>query len=280
MSSFLSKVELKNQLKKMGINIEGNYVRKGEIKSYLSKVNANLFENEVDAAVPTEEIKNSIFYHGTPTKERADKIWKQGLKANLSDIPKHWIAHPMPDHVYVSRYLGEALIYALGQEQGAKSWLSGRKLSSRYIEKYGQFGYILVIKGNQLQDIHPDEDQISETLQLVLLWPDRFKKFAWLLKLAKKHLSPDLLEKTKNKVLDMEGGKILLPHLTDEQKIQIIHYWGNVAHKGKVVPSEMWEIDRKKAQLLKIKKDEKSWTEGGGIEIVNFEEIARKIKSR
>jgi len=35
--SFLSKVELKKQLKDLGIKVEGNYVRKSEIKKILGK---------------------------------------------------------------------------------------------------------------------------------------------------------------------------------------------------------------------------------------------------
>ena len=45
--SFLKKVELKKQLRDMGIKVEGNYVRKKDIESVVAEWNAR--ENRRDA---------------------------------------------------------------------------------------------------------------------------------------------------------------------------------------------------------------------------------------
>jgi len=42
--SFLSKVELKKQLKNLGIKVEGNYVRKSDINKALANVEGEKFE--------------------------------------------------------------------------------------------------------------------------------------------------------------------------------------------------------------------------------------------
>lgn len=48
MSSFLSKVELKYQLKKMGIKVEGNYVRKRDIKKIITSGIVDLSNKKID----------------------------------------------------------------------------------------------------------------------------------------------------------------------------------------------------------------------------------------
>jgi hypothetical protein len=202
---------------------------------FLQKVYANFKvvpAKETDAAPPTPSMKKGIFYHGTGDSECIDKIWKEGLKPDLGiyqDRLKN--LEPVKGHVYITKDLKTALTYAISPRNK------------------GEYGYIFVIKGDELKDIHPDEDNIGEAIME--------GKFPWLDSLAKKHLKGIPYEDDDNDyddlldgVIDGDSvceawalaGKIILPHLNDEQKLQIMSTYDNVAHEGVLFPSEVWKI--------------------------------------
>lgn len=232
-------------------------------------------EKEADAAPPTPAIKKGNYYHGTPTKENAVKIWKEGIKPDLSETPEHNISKPVAGRVYITKNIGYALIYALGGDFAGKSSLLdsyGQPKSKKELSLY-RYGYLFVIPGSQFGEIHPDEDQVGKAIYE--------NKLPWLTNLAKKHLAeedqPDandeggygaLLDGVKDGDYAswIKAGKLLLPHLTDKQKIEIIKKYGNVAHEGILHPTEMWQIDRNLTP--KLKKDGS-----------NFFQLAKKITS-
>jgi len=218
-------------------------------------------DKEADAAPPTPGMKKDSYYHGTPTKGKAEKIWEEGILPDLSSTPEHEISKPIAGRVYCTKNLSYALMYALGGD------MAGKKIVS-FLDKYGQFGYVFVIPGKQFKEIHPDEDEVGKAVYE--------KKLPWLTKLAKEHLIYEgqigyrnLLDGVNSGDYEswITAGKLLLPHLTDEQKLEIIEKYGNVAHEGVLHPTEMWEIDRNLS--LKLKPDGS-----------NFFQIAKKIKTR
>lgn len=224
-------------------------------------------DKQAKAAKPTPTIKKDIFYHGTPTGERAEKIWKEGILPDLSITPEHEISKPVSGRVYCTNSIKYAVIYALGGDVAGNS----RPL---FIDKYGQYCYIFVISGKQLKNIHPDEDNVGQAIH--------DKKFTWLTQLANQYLrdedQPDANDEGEyGALLDgiydgdyaswIKAGKILLPQLTDSQKLDIIKEFGNIAHDGALHPSEMWQFDR--ALTSDLKRDGS-----------NFFQLAKKIKSK
>ena len=224
-------------------------------------------DKEADAAPPTPGMKKDSYYHGTPTKGKAEKIWEEGILPDLSSTPEHEISKPIAGRVYCTKNLSYALMYALGGD------MAGKKIVS-FLDKYGQFGYVFVIPGKQLKEIHPDEDEVGKAVYE--------KKLPWLTKLADKRLADEeqsyendegghgaLLDGVRDGDYEswIKAGKLLLPHLTDEQKLEIIEKYGNVAHEGVLHPTEMWEIDRNLS--IKLKQDGS-----------NFFQVAKKIKSK
>jgi len=207
-------------------------------------------DDEAKAAPPSPSMKKKTYYHGTPTEQQAKKIWVEGIKPDLVE-DEGQISVPVKGRVYCTSNLGYAVIYALGGD------IAGTPFNKDFEPDYGKYGYLFVIKGDQFKDIHPDEDQVGEAIH--------DKKFPWLTKLAEKHLSdeeesdPDgcmtgsLLKDVYQGCYTcwIKSGKLLLPYLTDNQKLQIIRKYGNVAHEGVLHPSEMWKIDRSKTKLLK-----------------------------
>ena len=213
-------------------------------------------DKEADAAPPTPGMKKDSYYHGTPTKGKAEKIWEEGILPDLSSTPEHEISKPIAGRVYCTKNLSYALMYALGGD------MAGKKIVS-FLDKYGQFGYVFVIPGKQLKEIHPDEDEVGKAVYE--------KKLPWLTKLADKRLADEeaLLDGVRDGDYEswIKAGKLLLPRLTDEQKIEIIEKYGNIAHEGILHPTEMWQIDRN--LIPDLKKDGS-----------NFFQLAKKIKSR
>jgi hypothetical protein len=207
---------------------------------------------------PDDDIISKDYYHGTPTEAGAEAIWSEGLSPDVRRDGQEDDAFDLPVEgmVYVTRNLGYALSYALGANY------AGEKPMQRTIKKYGQYGFLAVVPGSSLKDVHPDEDQVGEAVHDAL--GERKEGFTWLAYLASrelmnKHFSAgpdepdtDLLRQVQEGDYDawIVAGKILLPKLSDEQKLQIIGAYGNLAHKGSLKPSQMWKFDRKRSEEL------------------------------
>jgi hypothetical protein len=233
----------------------------------LAKYSLNEDVDVCESALPHDAIKNAFYYHGTTTERKAQKIWKHGIKPNMSRTKG--FSRAVDDRVYISKNVGYALHYALGAA------VAGTNSEYIYdlIKKRGRYGFMFVISGKELQNIHPDEDQIGEAAR------DAFdkKKRKWLRDLAEDYLEVEPVEEYNATLLEeviqgcydawIKAGKILLPLLSDKQKLELIDEYGNIAHEGILMPSQMWRIDRSKIPLLK--------KDGS-----NFFEIAEKIGSR
>jgi len=248
--------------------------------SFVNKVYAKfkvIPSGEADAAPPTPAMKKGVFYHGTTLKENADSIWKSGIKPNLNNFDNDVYddedsINPIADRVYCTNSIAVAFQYAV-----TGSYTEGGldlKDAEAWIEDFDRYGYVFVIQGSQFKDIHPDEDQIGKAIAE--------KKIPWLTKLAEKELKDEECvdmdscgyESLLKEIIQLKcyrcwikAGKLLLPHLTDKQKIEIITKYGNVAHEGVLRPTEMWQIDR--TQLGKYKPNGS-----------NFFQVAKKVKAR
>jgi len=219
-----------------------------------------------DSAGPTPALLKDVYYHGTDTKAKADKIWREGIKPDLADY--EGLGRPIEGRVYITRNLDYAIPYALGAN------MAGEDLHSHYTKKYGPAGYVFVIPGAELHDVHPDEDQVGQAVYE--------QAFKWLDEMAEEYLVPepptpdleDFYENLHQQVVqsgDIDSfilaGKELMPHLSDKQRIQIIKKYGNIAHEGPLRPSQMWSIERSRCKDL----------ERDGS---NFFDVAQLVESR
>jgi len=243
-----------------------------ELRQIFDKVHAG-YEGLPAEAAPASEFAADTYYHGTKTEKQAMGIWESGIKPDLWDGGST-LGKPIEGRVYVTKNLGYALHYALGAAMAGSDTPYNKKL----IEKHGQYGYMAVIPGSELKEVHADEDQIGEAVQDAF----KFKSMKWLQELAADHLDVDFEEESDdgpivNSLLSQikEGnydawiaaGKILMDELTPEMHLEIIREYGNIAHEGSLMPSEMWKIDRN--LIPKLAKDGS-----------NFFDLAVKIKSR
>lgn len=195
-----------------------------------------LTEYLLEMAAPVPDISSMTFYHGTPKKEYAESILKNGLqppkekrKGNLA---------PVEGKVYMTPHIGYAQIYALGGHVAGSS-----KESALHLIKHdGQHGYLFKIAGHKLTDVQPDEDSIGEHI-------GEGTGPSWLHGLANKHIAASTLKKAKDGEYDAYAriGKVLVKRMSDAQKIDlIVNHGAHIAHHGAVEPDEAYEIDRNK----------------------------------
>lgn len=215
------------------------------MKSLRQYIRQTLFE----MAAPRPIDLGAVYYHGTPRKANAESIMINGIKSpDLAD--RHGYLRPVEGKVYITRDLAYAQVYALGGD------FAGHDVNPVF-KGLGQYGYIFVIDGKQLKDIQPDEDSVGE-----LVYEENIE---WLDELAQ-----DILKYEKyddfgqdlgyrnlyDAIIGGEydawaaGGKVLLDHMTDWQKLDLLDFGAHVAHTGKIIPKETWRIDRKKTPDL------------------------------
>jgi hypothetical protein len=231
-------------------------------------------DKEADAAPPEGHHVSQVYYHGTKTTKAANMLWRDGIKPDLS---RHHddLGRPIEGRVYITRNIAFALHYALG---AAVAGTESKEFIARLIKEHGKWGYIAVIPGRRLKDIHADEDQIGQAAHDALTEG----KLPWLKKLAEKHLDVEdarlseyqdepliVLEQVKEGNYDawILAGKILMDYLSPEEHLAIIDLYGNIAHEGVLRPTELWRIDRELIPQLK--------PDGS-----NFFALAEKIKQR
>ena len=194
-----------------------------------------------EMAVPTPEISNMTFWHGTKNKQNADEILKNGIK--VSDVVSRGSLVPVHGANYITPHIDYAAIYSIGGN------VLGTKGAERDIEnpKYGEHGYLFKIHGSSLKDVQPDEDSIGQLIH------DR-KGPGWLHNLANKHLSDKTMRDIKNGEYRVfaRSGKTLVKKMTDHQKLDLIMNHGtHVAHFGVLHPDEAYEINRNDVKHIK-----------------------------
>lgn len=257
------------------------------------------FEKYSEMAAPRGKDSRKTYYHGTPTRESAAGIMRDGIAPGSKTRGKGKLA-PVAGKAYVTPVLRYAIVYALG----------GNMLGARaepLIEKYGRNGYLFVVPGAEMKDIEPDEDSVGEILH-DLLSRRPFHKYRygkdfpplelnWLVDMAHDELSGvrpsdigygsetyvdpdtgeeeydpyedyDMLERVREYVDYADfaaAGKHLVPMMSDDEKLQLIDFGAHIAHGGVVRPAECWEFDR--ARNEELAKDGS-----------NFFEIARRVE--
>jgi oligoribonuclease (3'-5' exoribonuclease) len=235
------------------------------LKTLLEIEKAGSVEASRAEAAPTpSDFASRKFYHGTSDQKRAEGIWKDGILPDLSTTPETNISRPVAGRVYLATNVKESIPYVLG---GA---MAGSEIPKEWIDK-SRYGYLFVVSGASLGDIQPDEDQVGQAVH------DR--AFPWVedyLKVLRAEIPEEADEEEDeegnlipqddpyryhdNLLAQIDSGEyaawikaghVLLETLTDEEKMDVINRYGNVAHQGKVLPIEMWQFDKKLSEKLK-----------------------------
>ena len=230
----------------------------------MNKLRVYIRQVLIEMAAPRPIDLDAVYYHGTPTRANAEDIMINGIKApDLTN--REGYLRPVEGKVYITPEIRYAQIYALGGD------LAGTE-TSRDIERYGQYGYVFVIDGQQLKDIQPDEDTVGEMIYN--------EEYDWLNDLAEEYLK---YEDYNDYGMDLgyrslyhaimggeydawaAGGKILLDVMDNEQMLELIDDGAHIAHAGTLIPKQAWRFDRTKT--INLAKDGS-----------NFFKLAEQIK--
>lgn len=191
-------------------------------------------------AIPTSRELDQIWYHGTPDPEAAKAIMTDGISPNKGIGRWEHGLEAVEDHIYLSSK-DTATRYALGKWD-----------DSGHDEDIP--GFLFKVDGKDLVDIQPDEDEVGEIVRRVLTQGYYFEEdenWDFLLNLIKDtpQQIQDFIENfinTKNFIPKdtAQVGKMLLPFLTDDAKLEILKVCENVAHMGVIYPLDCMAIDK------------------------------------
>lgn len=170
--------------------------------------------------MPTTEHKGSFWYHGTSEKF-INKIMEEGMLKPSESVTKRsrGMMTPVYDKVYLTADINEAVGYAY--------FRSGKNKPA----------YLVIVDGESLKDIQPDEDIIADLLH-------NTENFKWLHTLAK-NIDIKLYNKFQNMgnyAYAVSLGKKVVKHLTNSQKIELINKGMKIAHSGGIEISQVWEL--------------------------------------
>ena len=221
-------------------------------KSLIEAARELLETHLCEMATPSKEVKSQVFYHGTYDKktggegvEHASNIANEGITPPELSGKKENNLTPVHDMIYATPDLGYAQMYAIGANvAGSTSWKPSHS-----------HGYVFSFKGKKLTDIQPDEDSVGE---LYYKFHSKYHKGNnipnYIDSLATKHATYHNRKKAKEGEYEhwAKLGKAIIPHMSDEQKMDLIHNHGvHIANKGKIEPDRVYRISTEKIPLLK-----------------------------
>lgn len=196
------------------------------ITDYLKAINLN--ENWLlkilKESLPNNEIKSTDWYHGT-SLENGINILKEGfIKPSeiVTSKTKRFMA-PVYNRVYLTQSISEAAGYALFRNN--------------------EGGYIIVVNGNDLTDVQPDEDIIADLIPSYKI-KDGIHPYQWLVNIAKNYF-PNDYEKYETKGDYAYGtalGKKILKILNDNQKLELIKIGKKLGSEGKIKIKSAYKI--------------------------------------
>ena len=196
----------------------------------------------MEMATPTKQIKDTPFYHGTYDRtggdglEVAKNIASSGIRPPDLSGRKETNLRPVEGMAYATPHLHYAQMYALGGDIAGSSY-----------KPKNTHGYVFSFTGKKLTDVQPDEDSVGELFH-------SGKGPAYIHDLAVKHASYHSRKKAKEGEYEhfAKVGKSIIPHMTDEQKLDLIHSHGvHIANKGNIFPDRVYRIPTDKIPVLK-----------------------------
>ena len=230
-----------------------------------------------------------VYYHGTPPEKAGKAILRTGIEP--PDLTTRGGAYrPVEGKVYLTPHLAYAILYTFGGQIAEKfMWAASNQ---KFVEDSGyvqsefpkhmwggsEWGYLFVVPGKALTEIHPDEDSIGEMI-------GNGTAPSWLLRMAKHILTQvhpetqpnrpnsfhypsightELANLQQQNLYDLMmdygefqlkaqavAGKILLGLMTPEQELRLLQAGAHVAHEGTVTPTQCWKIHKGEAHLVK-----------------------------
>lgn len=212
----------------------------------------------------SQNIGRSVFYHGTPSLDRAEGILRDGLiRPDLMEQTGRLA--PVQGHVYLSPSLSYALEFVLKAPPG-------QRIPEKSLRQFGETGFLFLVPGEALETANPDEDSVGWFYRqhsgqgegdFAAPPHDLFgdiigfnadpveRERVW------RHIDAQLPERTRFLArngwrIDVlaDAGKRALETMPSEMKQQLVEWGANLAHLGPVAPTEAWSFDKRRSEEL------------------------------
>jgi hypothetical protein len=203
-----------------------------------------------EVSVPaSDDLRGKTWYHGTPL-EAAEKIASSRV-LKPAEVAKKANLAPQAGMVYLTSNLHEGLQYAIFRNGG-----SFYQSDPRMQQLDGKYGALVVISGDDLKNIEPDEDTVADILGHVDRKTNYFRPdspyydrmgdaaMGWLIYLAQKKAPSTYRSYVLNGDYDLgtKLGKVLMKYMTPAQKLQLVLEGGKLGNEGEIPVSEVWKI--------------------------------------
>lgn len=245
-----------------------DYVSESEILVFdtviVNKNDINpLWESSInESPIPLEVHKEKTYYHGTRTTSMNEILKTHTLiggNLDLKNSRKHF--KPQYNKVYITPHLDWAVDFAT-------SVMAGHQASYNKSDD----GYICVIDGNDLKDIHPDEDFIAGIFTyfsldnkkspyfnkeyLNIIYKDNPKFADELIHYIIMNVSEKDIVKAK---YDFGYGTVvakkLIKNMDDETAYKFLQASGSLAETGEVPIKEIWKLPKEKDLIHMIQQN-------------------------
>ena len=193
----------------------------------------------LQATPPRDIDRGKTYYHGTHTEAAGRSILQSGV-IKAPDVTSKNFLTPVKGRVYVTPTLPYAIIYAIGSNTMGEYF--------HYFEernKADPYGYLFTIAGRDLADIQPDEDSVGEMLSM--------RRPEWLWYFAMTKLSLHMMNKVAegDYMWQAKAGKMLMPHLSDAQKDELIDAGAHIANQGDIPFQQCWQVTKTDSEKVR-----------------------------
>lgn len=227
-------------------------------------------------AIPTDTMRQMVFYHGTASAAAAKSIMEHGLKGQETQGRGHLA--PVKGRVYLTPSIEYATIYAIGGAMMGHEMPEERWFGDQAHERNrGRYGYVFAVRGSDLGDVQPDEDSVGEFLSRHSeRVPERPYDFRCTIPNGDRgrqvwdYIRSSMTGRQADQALQgyvaqqASGGKRALKNMPDWMKLYLLDQGAHLANDGVLHPFRCWRID--KTRTKEIARD-----------VSNFFEIAEEI---
>lgn len=201
----------------------------------------------VEAIEPSQALRTTVLYHGTPTRDGYQGIVNQGLEVNPELIQKKYQSQenfaPLPSGVYLTRNFGNAVRYSFMSNVSDEDYAA-------YIEQE-PYGYVFEFSGQDLSQVSPDEDELGSFLKKIV----NAKNLPPNLSRIVQAVPEELRAKLQQPRVDFEtiaiAGKWAINNITDATMQYLMQRYHNVVNYGKIQPRAVWVIPKPQERFLR-----------------------------
>jgi len=217
-----------------------------DLVNFLADKWKTIKEGVVEAVIPSEQLKSSILYHGTPTKAGYDGIAREGLKVNPELIAQKYKGQedfsPLPG-VYMTKEFGNAVRYSFMSEVSDEQYAD-------YI-KQEPYGYVFEFSGKNLSTVTPDEDELGSFLEKLVKTKNLPPNLLGIVQSIPQQLRIKLQQSEIDFQTTAVAGKWVVNNISDATMQYLLKKYHNVVNYSSMKPIAVWVIPKPNQRFLR-----------------------------